>query len=104
MTRGGVHPGPGRTRGGARGGALAIMLAPERKIINFEQHHKIMICMICMFMNIIPHSVITVYIEVLFLKSFLYAVISNTVDGWKWLEMSSVLSQREMTVRFHESG
>ena len=39
MTRGGVHPGPGRTRGGA----LAIRLAPERKIINFEQHHKIII-------------------------------------------------------------
>ena len=39
MTRGGIHPGPGRTRGAA----LAIILGPKREIINFEQHHKIII-------------------------------------------------------------
>jgi hypothetical protein len=37
-------------------------------------------------------------------KLYLCALASYTVDGWKWLEMGSVLSQREMTMRFHESG
>jgi hypothetical protein len=55
---------------------------------------------VCLF----PTVYITVYIEVLFFYLFLYALGSNTVDGWKWLETGSVLSQREMTVRFHESG
>ena len=34
-----------------------------------------------------PTVYITVYIEVLFFNFFLYALASNTVDGWKWLEM-----------------
>ena len=47
----GVHPGPVMTRSGA----LAIRLVPERKMINFEQHHNNIIIMICMFINIIVY-------------------------------------------------
>jgi hypothetical protein len=54
--------------------------------------------------NYFPQCILQYTLRSSFFNLFLCALASYTVDGWKWLEMGSVLSQREMTVRFHESG
>jgi hypothetical protein len=51
-----------------------------------------------------PQCILQYTLRSSFFYLFLYALGSNTVDGWKWLEMGSVLSQREMIMRFHQSG